>query len=88
MHDHSLRIAHIHAIPQQSEHWLRHIAFRDYLRTHPQVKNAYQALKEQLVQQEWEDGNDYNAGKDVFLKEHERKAVEWYVQRAVAEKNG
>jgi GrpB-like predicted nucleotidyltransferase (UPF0157 family) len=88
MHDYSLRIAHIHAIPKQSEHWLRHIAFRDYLRTHPQVKNEYQVLKEQLVQQEWEDGNDYNAGKDAFLKEHERKAVEWYITRTSAEKNG
>lgn len=88
MHDYSLRIAHIHAIPKQSEHWLRHIAFRDYLRTHPQVKNEYQVLKEQLVQQEWEDGNDYNAGKDAFLKKHERKAVEWYINRTSAEKNG
>ncbi|MFD1630695.1 GrpB family protein [Pseudopedobacter beijingensis] len=78
LHDHSLRIAHIHTIPQRSGHWLRHIAFREYLRTHPAVKNEYQALKEKLVQQEWEDGNDYNEGKDAFLKEYEKKAVTWY----------
>lgn len=77
LHDHSFRIAHIHVIPVQSEHWLRHIAFRDYLRTHPDVKQEYQALKEELVKKEWQDGNDYNQGKDAFLKVQERLAVEW-----------
>ncbi|MDR2283647.1 MAG: GrpB family protein [Sphingobacterium sp.] len=78
MHDHDLRIAHIHVIPLDSEHWLRHIAFRDYLRVHPPVVQEYQTLKERLVQQEWKDGNDYNAGKDVFLKREEQNALKWY----------
>jgi len=78
LHDHSLRIAHIHSIPLQSEHWLRHIAFRDYLRVHEEVRDQYQAIKEKLVLQQWKDGNDYNDAKDEFLKEHEAKAVEWY----------
>lgn len=78
MHDHRLRIAHIHVIPEDSEHWLRHIAFRDYLRAHPTVVQEYQTLKERLIQQEWKDGNDYNAGKDVFLKREEQNALMWY----------
>lgn len=78
MHDHTLRIAHIHVIPIDSEHWLRHIAFRDYLRTHRAVLDAYQQLKERLIQQDWEDGNDYNAGKDAFLKKEEENALQWY----------
>lgn len=78
LHDHSLRVAHIHSIPLQSKHWLRHIAFRDYLRAHDNVRDRYQALKEKLVLQQWKDGNDYNDAKDEFLKEHEAKAVEWY----------
>lgn len=81
MQDHDLRIAHIHVIPAQSEHWLRHIAFRDYLRSHPDARKQYQALKEQLVKREWEDGNDYNDGKDAFIKAHERLAVAWYTNR-------
>ncbi|MDC8098474.1 GrpB family protein [Chryseobacterium rhizosphaerae] len=80
IHDHKLRIAHIHAIPTSSEHWLRHIAFRDYLRTHPEVKDEYQQLKEYLSEKEWHDGNDYNEGKDPFIKREERKAVEWYLE--------
>lgn len=78
LHDHSLRIAHIHSIPTSSVHWLRHIAFRDYLRVHEEVRDQYQAIKEKLVLQQWKDGNDYNDAKDEFLKEHEAKAVEWY----------
>jgi GrpB-like predicted nucleotidyltransferase (UPF0157 family) len=78
LHNHAFRIAHIHVIPFDSEHWLRHIAFRDYLRAHPKVRTEYQALKEQLIQQQWTDGNDYNLGKDPFLKIEEKKAVDWY----------
>lgn len=78
VHDHQFRRAHIHVIPINSEHWLRHIAFRDYLRASPQVKANYQALKEHLIKREWEDGNDYNAHKDAFLKREEQNAVNWY----------
>ncbi len=78
LHDHSLRIAHIHSIPRQSDHWLRHIAFRDYLRAHSEVRDNYQRIKEELVLREWKDGNDYNGAKDEFVKEYERKAIAWY----------
>ena len=81
MHDHALRVAHIHVMPITSEHWTRHLAFRDYLRAHPEVKAAYQKIKEQLVQQQWQDGNDYNDGKDEFIKREEQKAIAWYAQR-------
>lgn len=81
MHDHTLRVAHIHVMPITSEHWTRHLAFRDYLRAHPEVKAAYQKIKEQLVQQQWQDGNDYNDGKDEFIKREEQKAIAWYAQR-------
>jgi GrpB-like predicted nucleotidyltransferase (UPF0157 family) len=60
---------------------LRHIAFRDYLRAHPKVKDEYQTPKEKLAQQGWRDGNDYNEGKDAFLKEEEKRIVEWFIYR-------
>lgn len=78
LHNHDLRIAHIHVFIKESEDWLRHIAFRDYLRNHPKIKNSYQSLKELLGEQDWKDGNDYNAAKDDFLKKEERKALAWY----------
>ncbi|WP_347217836.1 GrpB family protein [Chryseobacterium sp.] len=79
LHNHHLRIAHIHTIPVSSEHWLRHIAFRDYLRTYPEVRDEYQKLKEKLSTMEWFDGNDYNEGKDPFIKREEKNAIQWYL---------
>ena len=76
--EHNNRLAHIHVLPYNSEHWIRHIAFRDYLRTHPIIKNQYQTLKEQLSNKEWHDGNECNEAKDKFLKTEENKAVRWY----------
>lgn len=68
----------IHIIPKDSEHWLRHIAFRDYLRAHPDVMEAYAQLKQTIAQQEFKDVFEYNDAKDSFVKETERRAVEWY----------
>lgn len=79
LHNHSLRIAHIHTIPTSSEHWLRHIAFRDYLRSHHDIRDEYQQLKEELSKREWFDGNDYNEGKDPFIKKEEKNAIQWYI---------
>lgn len=79
IHNHHIRVAHIHTIPVSSEHWLRHIAFRDYLRTHPETREEYQTLKEKLSTMEWVDGNDYNEAKDPFIKREEQNAVQWYL---------
>lgn len=78
LQQHHLRIAHIHAFVKDSEDWIRHIAFRDYLRAYPEVKLEYQNLKQRLIQQEWKDGNEYNKAKDSFLKKHEAIALDWY----------
>ncbi|RKO72743.1 GrpB family protein [Sphingobacterium puteale] len=81
LHDHEFRLAHLHAFVKGSADWVRHIAFRDYLLAHPKVKESYQALKQNLIQLEWVDGNDYNKGKDEFLKRQERNALIWYRER-------
>ena len=73
LHDHSLRLAHIHVIPTDSEHWLRHIAFRDYLKAYPDVKAEYQKLKEELGKKEWEDGNEYNEAKMTLYRVKSKK---------------
>lgn len=79
--EHSLRLAHIHILPYNSEHWIRHIAFRDYLKTHHLVKEKYQLLKEQLCNIEWRDGNEYNDAKNHFIKTEENQAVKWYQRK-------
>lgn len=79
--EHNNRLAHIHIWVLDSDNWTRHIAFRDYLRTHANVKQQYQQLKEELSQKEWVDGNEYNEAKESFLKMEERNAINWYLNQ-------
>ena len=75
------RLAHIHILRVNSEHWLRHIAFREYLRAFPEIRTQYQQLKENLGEQDWKDGNDYNSAKNDFIKAEETNALNWYKNR-------
>jgi len=76
-----LRQAHVHIWKLGSANWTRHIAFRDYLKVHPEVRREYEILKRKLSQQDWKDGNEYNEGKDAFIKKEEAKAILWYTQK-------
>lgn len=71
-------LAHIHILRFGSHHWTRHLAYRDYLREHPGVKEAYQQLKKHLSTLEWKDGLEYNAAKNDFIKCTEEQALKWY----------
>ncbi|MFJ7914319.1 MULTISPECIES: GrpB family protein [unclassified Lysinibacillus] len=51
----------------------RHLAFRDYLKSHPDDMKNYGELKEKLARQE-----SYIKGKDYFVKDIELKALKWY----------
>ena len=73
-----LRLTHIHIWEHGTDDWNRHIAFRDYLREHPEIANQYESLKKQLSLKDWEDGNEYNDAKDSFIKTEESKAILWY----------
>jgi GrpB-like predicted nucleotidyltransferase (UPF0157 family) len=72
--------AHIHIMEYNSEHWIRHIAFRDYLRAFPDTKQEYQDLKLFLSTREWKDVMEYNGGKNDFIKQTEALAIEWYLE--------
>ena len=74
----NLKLAHIHIWEYQSSEWNRHIAFRDYIRTHPEVKDKYGELKKKLSQADWKDGNEYNDAKNDFIKREETKAITWF----------
>jgi GrpB-like predicted nucleotidyltransferase (UPF0157 family) len=76
--EHCHRLAQVHALAYNSKHWIRHIAFRDYLKTHPYIRNQYQQLKQELSTREWIDGNHYNQAKNTFVKAVEQNAVKWY----------
>ncbi len=40
---------HLHCVLGDSDLWTRHVAFRDYLRAHPESAAAYEALKRHLA---------------------------------------
>lgn len=54
----------------------RHLAFRDYLRTHEETRIAYATLKKMLARQYPYDIAAYCDGKDAFVKEVEAKALD------------
>lgn len=55
----------------------RHLAVRDYLRTHEEAAREYGELKKALAEKFPYDIESYCDGKDRFVKELERKALEW-----------
>lgn len=55
----------------------RHLAVRDYLKTHKEDVIEYGKLKELLANEFPKDIEGYSNGKDKFVKSLERKAIEW-----------
>jgi GrpB-like predicted nucleotidyltransferase (UPF0157 family) len=58
----------IHVCESGSEWEVRHLTFRDHLRTHPHTAREYERLKHQLAPQ-FEDANDYAEAKGSFIQE-------------------
>ncbi|MEB2282750.1 GrpB family protein [Lysinibacillus xylanilyticus] len=56
----------------------RHLAFRDYLRKHPEVCRQYGEIKSQLAKQYPNDIDGYCHGKDDFVKSVEKEAIKWH----------
>lgn len=66
---------HIHMVEIDSEFWIRHIAFRDHLRSNKTDRDNYYTLKKNLSKQEWKDGNEYAAAKTEFIKSIESRII-------------
>lgn len=58
----------------------RHLAFRDYLRRHPEVAKEYCRLKRVLARQFPNDIYGYMDGKDAFIQTVEKQALAWWDQ--------
>ena len=56
----------------------RHLAFRDYLRAHADVREEYAALKRSLAREFPYDIDAYCDGKAAFVQEHEARALAAY----------
>lgn len=75
------RTHHVHVFEKGNHNEInRHLAVRDYLRTHTIVARKYAALKVVLAEQFPNDIEAYCDGKDAFVKQMESDALEWYLQ--------
>jgi GrpB-like predicted nucleotidyltransferase (UPF0157 family) len=74
------RTHHIHAFEVDSIGARRHLAFRDYMRAHPQIAAEYEALKRAIAAGCDGDIERYCDGKAEFVREHERLALDWWTQ--------
>lgn len=73
------RTHHIHVFQIDNKKDIdRHLAVRDYLRSHPEAAEQYGNLKEDLANQFPKDIEAYMDGKEAFVTELERTALEWY----------
>lgn len=73
------RTHHIHIFRQDNHSEIdRHLAVRDFLRSHPADAEAYGKLKMSLAKQYPENIEAYCDGKDAFVKELERRALSFY----------
>ena len=62
------RTHHLHVVELRSDFWRSHLLFRDYLRQHSEVAEAYDKLKRQLAQQYKENREAYTEGKAAFIE--------------------
>jgi len=72
------RTHHIHIFEETNQTDIgRHLAVRDFLRSHPDAADEYARLKTRLAQIFTYDSVGYSDGKDDFVKALEQKAINW-----------
>jgi GrpB-like predicted nucleotidyltransferase (UPF0157 family) len=71
------RTHHLHVCRTGSEHEFRHVAVRDFLRSHPDEAARYAALKREVVARHPQDRLAYIDGKDEYVTVLERRAMAW-----------
>lgn len=71
------RSHHIHAFNRGCDHVVRHLAFRDYMRKHPEAAQAYADVKRKVAS-ECDGIEQYCMGKNDFVQHHEKKALAWW----------
>jgi GrpB-like predicted nucleotidyltransferase (UPF0157 family) len=72
-----VRTHQVHAFLAGSREVARHLAFRDYLRAHPDQAQRYSELKRALAAEHARDADAYMDGKDDFIREMDRRAAAW-----------
>jgi GrpB-like predicted nucleotidyltransferase (UPF0157 family) len=68
---------HLHMMEPRCPSWETWLAFRDYLRAHPEAVHAYASLKRRLAASSEDNIESYRDGKRAFVEETTAKARMW-----------
>lgn len=71
------RTHHLHVCAAGGDEELRHLAVRDFLCADPAAAARYEAVKRESARRHQEDRVAYMDAKDPFVKDLERRALEW-----------
>ena len=63
-----LRNIHLHLVRFKSDHWEKHLLFRDFLRSHPDTAQEYSELKKRLAAKYGSDRVGYTEAKTSFIE--------------------
>ena len=64
----------LYIVEANTDYWEKHILFRDYLRSHPEIAKEYNKLKVELVKKYKNNQIAYTEGKASFIKKVKSKA--------------
>lgn len=79
---HGVRLAQLHFFEAHSPEVERHIAFRDYLRAHPDAALAYENEKRRARALHPGNSHAYGDEKRAWINAAEAKAVAWFAGRS------
>jgi len=75
----SYKLANIYVMEKDTDQWIRHIAFREYLKSNPAVRDEYEEVKIKLNSLDfWLEGSEYHEAKNTYIRQVEEEAMHWY----------
>lgn len=80
----TLRTHHVHVYQAGSAEVRRHLAFRDYLRAHPDKALLYSDHKRAVARRYPYDSEAYVEGKDALVRQLLAEALAWQRERAIS----